>query len=149
MGIELSEDERWELLGSNAVARMATVDPNGLPHVVPIWYVAERDQGIYFSTPSDTAKVRHLEAKPKASLTVDEGESYFELRAVIAEGTVVEVGSEAAARAERQWCQKYFDQSERPTAMEALYEGREWIWFRLDPGQWVSWDNGKIDRSRL
>ena len=147
MGIELTEDEQWELLESNAIARLATVDSNGLPHVVPLWYVTDRDRGIAFSTPGDTTKVRHLEATPKASLTVDEGESYFQLRAVIAEGTVCRV--EEPNRLERRWCQKYFDRNERPAFMEALYEGREWVWFRLEPGRWVSWDNGKIDRERL
>jgi hypothetical protein len=33
MTIELTEDERWELLNDNMVMRLATVNPYGLPHV--------------------------------------------------------------------------------------------------------------------
>lgn len=151
MGIELSEAERWELLADNMVMRLATVDPHGLPHVVPIWYLADRDEGaVFFSTPEDSRKGRDVGETPKASLAVDEGAYYFELRAVILEGTVSPVADEALeASVERRWCEKYFDQSERPEFMALLYEGRPWSWYRVDPGRWISWDNSKIDLDRL
>ena len=151
MAIELTADERWDLLEGNMVMRLATVNPHGLPHVVPIWYLADRTAGaIFFSTPEDSRKVRDLEETPKASLTVDEGAYYFDLRAVIAEGdaTVVE-DDDLAARVERAWCRKYFDQDERPEFMDLLYEGRPWVWYRVDPSQWTSWDNSKIDLETL
>lgn len=151
MVIELEADERWNLLQRNAVMRLATVDPHGLPHVVPIWYLADRDADcVYFSTPTDSRKVRDLAETPKASLTVDEGESYFELRAVVAEGNVEAVeDDEERERAERRWCRKYFDAHERPEFMGLLYEGRRWEWYRIDPSRWITWDNSKIDLDRL
>ena len=151
MGIELDEDERWDLLERNMVMRLATVDPDGYPHVTPIWYVADRDYGnVYFSTPEDTRKVRDVESFPKASLTVDEGAYYFELVAVVVEGTVsrVEPGDEREA-IEEAWCRKYFDQSERPEFMDLLYRGRPWDWFRVEPSRWISWENDRIDLDRL
>lgn len=151
MGIALDEDERWDLLERNMVMRLATVDPGGYPHVTPIWYVANRDYGnVYFSTPEDTRKVRDVEAFPKASLTVDEGAYYFDLKAVVVEGTVSLV-DEAEERAviEESWCQKYFDQPARPDFIDLLYRGRPWEWFRVEPGRWISWDNSKIDLDRL
>lgn len=55
MAIELTEDERWEFLQAQMVMRLATVDPHGLPHVVPIWYLADREAGaVFFSTPTDS-----------------------------------------------------------------------------------------------
>lgn len=151
MGIELSEAERWELLADNMVMRLATVDPHGLPHVVPIWYLSDPEEGcVFFSTPEDSRKARDIEDTPKASLTVDEGAYYFELRAVVLEGTVSRVEDEALEESvERRWCRKYFDQPERPEFMGLLYEGRPWEWYRVDPGRWISWDNSKIDLERL
>jgi hypothetical protein len=52
-------------------------------------------------------------------------------------------------RVEREWCQKYFDQDERPDFMHLLYEGRLWVWYRVDPSQWTSWDNSKVDLERV
>lgn len=151
MAIELTEDERWELLERNMVMRLSTVDPRGRPHVVPIWFYADRDYGsVYFSTPEDTRKARDVEANPKVSLTVDEGEYYFELRAVVLEGdaSVVE-DEEERAHVEQRWCQKYFEQEARPEFMDLLYQGRPWDWFKVEPGRWLSWDNTKIDLDRL
>lgn len=151
MGIQLDEDERWDLLERNMVMRLATVDPDGYPHVTPIWYVADRGYGnVYFSTPEDTRKVRDVDAFPKASLTVDEGAYYFDLTAVVVEGTVsrVEPGDERET-VESAWCQKYFDQPDRPDFMALLYRGRPWEWYRVEPTRWISWDNAKIDLERL
>lgn len=151
MGIELTADERWDLLERNMVMRLATVDPDGYPHVTPIWYVADREYGnVYFSTPEDTRKVRDVEAFPKASLTVDEGAYYFDLTAVVVEGTVsvVDDGPERAT-VERAWCRKYFDQDDRPEFLDLLYRGRPWEWYRVEPSRWISWDNAAIDLDRL
>lgn len=69
--------------------RLATVDPYGLPHVGPIWYLADRDDGsVCFSTPTDSPKIRDIAETPKASLIVDEGGYKSELRAVVVEGNV-------------------------------------------------------------
>lgn len=151
MGIELDEDERWNLLEDNMVMRMATVDPGGYPHATPIWFVADRDYGnVYFSTPDDTRKVRDVEAFPKASIVVDEGDYYFDLRAVVVEGTVSVVDTEEErATVEERWCRKYFDQPRRPDVLDVLYQGRRWEWFRIEPSRWISWDNTKIDVERL
>jgi PPOX class probable F420-dependent enzyme len=151
MAIELTPDERWALLDRKMVMRLSTVDPAGRPHVVPIWYYADREHdAVYFSTPEDTRKVRDVEETPKASLTVDDGEYYFELRAVVLEGDVTRVADEdERAYVERQWCQKYFGQDARPEYMDLLYQGRPWDWFRVEPGRWLSWDNSKIDLERL
>lgn len=151
MAIELTEAERWALLADNAVMRLATVDPYGLPHVVPIWYLPDPEEGaVFFSTPEDSRKARDVAETPKASLTVDEGTSYFELRAVVAEGDVSRVGDDGLReRVEREWCRKYFDRDDRPAFMDLLYEGRPWAWYRVDPTRWLTWDNSKIDLDRL
>ncbi len=151
MAIELDEAERWRLLEDNMVMRLATVDPYGLPHVVPIWYLAHRELGsVFFSTPTDSRKIRDLTETPKASLTVDEGEYYFELRAVVVEGDVARVkDDDLREEVERRWCRKYFDQPDRPDFMALLYQGRPWDWYRVDPTRWISWDNSRIDLDRL
>lgn len=151
MGIELDEEDRWDLLGRNMVMRMATVDPGGYPHVTPIWYVSDRGYGnVYFSTPEDTRKVRDVTAFPKTSIAVDEGAYYFDLRAVVVEGTVSVVDDdEEREEIEEKWCRKYFDDPDRPEFLDLLYRGRRWEWFRIEPSRWISWDNSSIDLERL
>lgn len=151
MAIELSEDERWALLEDNMVMRLATVDSAGRPHVVPIWYLPHREYGnVYFSTPEDTRKARDVRETPKASLTVDEGAYYFELRAVVVEGEVSVVDDETERKTvEEAWCRKYFGEPSRPEFMDLLYQGRPWEWYRVEPSRWTSWDNQQIDIERI
>lgn len=151
MGIELSPGDRWDLLERNMVMRLATADPEGRPHVTPIWYVADRDaERVYFSTPEDTRKARDVAERPAVSLTVDEGQFYFDLRAVVCYGTATVLDNQYEREdVEQRWCEKYFDAAERPEFMDVLYEGRPWEWFAVDPGSWRSWDNRQIDLERL
>jgi general stress protein 26 len=151
MGIELTANERWELLEQNMVMRLATVDPSGRPHIVPIWYLSHHESGnIYFSTPEDTRKARDIAETPKVSLTVDEGVYYFELQAVVVEGEAFIVNDDKErAMVEEGWCQKYFEQPDRPDFLDDLYRGRRWEWYRIEPVRWLSWDNSKIDLDQL
>ena len=56
---------RWE-----RVARFATRDPDGVPHVVPVCPVLDGEIVLFASDP--TAKVRNLRADPRCALIFDD-----------------------------------------------------------------------------
>jgi PPOX class probable F420-dependent enzyme len=58
-----------ELLDSRLVAVLATLEPDGVPHVVPIWF-AERSGEIVLATSSRSRKVRNLERDARATLVL-------------------------------------------------------------------------------
>jgi PPOX class probable F420-dependent enzyme len=62
----------------------ATFGPRGLPHVMPLWYVV-RDGDLWAWTYAKSQKVRNLERDPRATLQVEAGERYEELRGVMLE----------------------------------------------------------------
>jgi predicted pyridoxine 5'-phosphate oxidase superfamily flavin-nucleotide-binding protein len=62
MHVELAERER-EFIRWARVARLATVDRSGRPHVVPVSPVLDGDL-ILFATDEESAKVRNLRANP-------------------------------------------------------------------------------------
>lgn len=67
------------------VARLATVDPSGSPHVVPICPVLDGDAVVFASDPS--AKLRNLAADPRCALVFDEYvEDWSLLRQVVIRG---------------------------------------------------------------
>ena len=53
---------------------LATVRPNGRPHLVPIWYV-EVDGAWYLCTESKSVKARNLQAEPRCSWSLENGDS--------------------------------------------------------------------------
>jgi PPOX class probable F420-dependent enzyme len=51
---------------------LATVRPNGSPHLVPIWFVWVAGK-IYVCTGADSVKVRNLRQNPQVSIALEDG----------------------------------------------------------------------------
>lgn len=79
--IALSADEQREVLDSERVVSVASIGPRGWPHVMPLWYVP-RDGEIWIWTYRKSQKVRNLERDPRATLLIETGREYVELRGV-------------------------------------------------------------------
>src|SRR6187200_1829959 len=79
--IALSEAERRQLIDSERIVAVASFGPRGWPHVMPLWYVP-RDGEIWIYTYAKSQKVRNLERDPRATLMIETGHSYLELRGV-------------------------------------------------------------------
>jgi len=58
---------------------LATVNPQGIPSQVLVWYVLDGSD-ILVSTPAASYKVRNLRSNPWASLSVSEGPRYLTVR---------------------------------------------------------------------
>jgi PPOX class probable F420-dependent enzyme len=79
--IQLTEDEQRELLDSERVVTVASHGPRGWPHLMPLWYVV-RDGEIWIWTYAKSQKVKNLERDPRATLLVETGHEYTELKGV-------------------------------------------------------------------
>jgi PPOX class probable F420-dependent enzyme len=80
--IRMSEAEVGAFLREQRTVICATIDRDGAPHVMPLWYVL-RDRDVWAWTYAASQKVRNLERDPRATLTVEAGETYEELRGVM------------------------------------------------------------------
>lgn len=58
-----------DLLQKPLIARMATIDAAGYPHVVPVWFILDQNDLVVMGT-RDTRKVGHMQANPKGSISV-------------------------------------------------------------------------------
>lgn len=56
-------------LAKPRVARLATLSPNGYPHVVPIWFALDGDD-IVFASDDGERKVRNARANPHATVII-------------------------------------------------------------------------------
>ena len=79
--IKLTEAEQRELLEAERIVTVATHGPRGWPHLMPLWYVV-RDGRIWVWTYAKSQKVRNLERDQRATLLVETGFEYPELRGV-------------------------------------------------------------------
>ena len=82
--ITLTEEEQLELLEAERVAVVGSFGPRGWPHLMPLWYVP-RDGVVWIWTYAKSQKVRNLERDPRATLLIETGHEYGELRGVMIE----------------------------------------------------------------
>lgn len=84
----MSEAEILAFLDEERVVTCATHGPRGWPHLMPLWYLV-RDGEIWAWTYGKSQKVVNLERDARATLQVEAGTEYHELRGVMLECDVV------------------------------------------------------------
>ena len=104
--IQMTAEEVAEFLDRQRVVICATVGPRGWPHLMPLWYVV-RAGDIWAWTYAKSQKARNLERDARATLQIEDGEQYHELRGVMIEAVatihrdveqVAEIGTEIYGR---------------------------------------------------
>jgi PPOX class probable F420-dependent enzyme len=82
--IKLTDAELAELLDSERVAVVSSIGPRGWPHSMPLWFVP-RDGVVWVWTYAKSQKVRNLERDRRATVLVETGHEYGELRGAMIE----------------------------------------------------------------
>jgi PPOX class probable F420-dependent enzyme len=82
--ITLSETELAELLQGERVAVISSLGPRGWPHSMPMWFVPRLGE-VWVWTYAKSQKVRNLERDPRATVLVETGREYGELRGAMIE----------------------------------------------------------------
>lgn len=82
--IRMDEDEVLAFLLEQRTMTCATHGPRGWPHLMPLWYVV-RDAELLAWTFARSQKVRNLERDPRATVQIEAGTEYQELRGVMLE----------------------------------------------------------------
>lgn len=84
--ITMSPDEVQAFLASHATVEVATLGPDGWPHVAPMWYIVE-EGNIVFRSFTKSQKIVNLQRDQRVTLLVEDGEAYAELQGVMIRGT--------------------------------------------------------------
>jgi PPOX class probable F420-dependent enzyme len=145
--IKLSDDEQRELLESERVVIVSSFGPRGWPHSMPLWYVP-RDGEVWIYTYGRSQKVKNLERDPRATLLLETGHYYNELRGIQIEAeaeihrdfdTVLELAKALNLR--------YADglSSLSEDAVGVLeQQAPKRVAIRFAPVRVASWDHGKL-----
>ena len=83
--IRMTDDELRDFLAEQKIVSVATVGPSGRPHLVPLWYVPQDDGSLTGWTFAKSQKTKNLERDPRATLQVEDGVDYAELRGAMME----------------------------------------------------------------
>ena len=86
--VAMSDAEIEEFLAGDMKVQVATVGPDGAPHLTTLFYVLDRGR-VAFWTYGSSQKIKNLRRDPRISCLVEDGEDYFELRGVSITGRAV------------------------------------------------------------
>jgi len=130
MGTATERAERF--LHESQVAVLATVDRQGRPHAMPIWYLYE-DGVILMSVGRGSQKQRNIERNPSATLVVDQRETPY--YAVMIRGTA-EIGPPLSPDQHQRLSIHYLGEEEGKRYADRTV-GHDAVTIRLTPEDWL------------
>lgn len=144
--IKMTPDEVDAFLQGRRTMNIATIGPNGYPHLVAMWY-GFLDGRPAFWTFGKTQKILNLRRDPKITALVEDGDTYDQLKGVELVGTariiedvdtIVELGKSVAGR--------YTGPAAlTPEALAFLEaQARKRVGVVIDVERVVSWDHTKL-----
>lgn len=141
----MTPEEIKNLLADGKVATIATIGPNGRPHLVPLWYVPRGD-GIATWTYAKSQKAANLRRLAQATVMVETGDAYNELRGVSMECDVKLVTGEQVTLIGMELTRRYQDNPQVATSASQFVRAQaaKRVGLLCTPTKIVSWDHAKL-----
>ncbi len=145
--IILSPEEQAELFDAERVVIVSTHGPRGWPHSMPMWFTV-RNGEFWIWTYAKSQKVKNLERDPRATLLVEAGEEYMELRGVQIEAEaeiirdperVLDFGTDLTIR-----YSEGIDSIEGDAAEAMKAQAAKRVAIRFEAKRVASWDHRKL-----
>lgn len=147
--IELTEAEILDYLTSQKTLIIVSNGRDGYPHPMPMWFYRDDDGCLYCTTFGKSQKVYNWRRDPKATLLVETGEEYAELKGVmiyanaeiiddpdVIQETLVNINSGGRALSDEQ----------RMSLREAISTtAQKRVVLKFTPTRYVTWDHAKLE----
>jgi PPOX class probable F420-dependent enzyme len=142
--VAMTGEQVAAFIAQQRTATLATVGPEGQPHLVAMWY-ALIDGQLWFETKAKSQKAANLRRDPRATVLIEDGHTYDALRGVSLEGRAVVVDDPDALWAVgvsvwERYTGPYTD--EMKPFVELMLHKR--VAVRLDVERVRSWDHRKL-----
>ena len=140
----MSAEEVRAFLGEQMVMQCATNGPRGLPHMTPLWFVGDAAE-LRGWTYAKSQKARNLERDPRATLGIEDGVQYHELRGVMFECDVqVERDPVAVERFGLELFGRYAGDLNDDIRAMVANQAQKRVGLTFVPTRIVSWDHRKL-----
>lgn len=141
----MSDDDVTAFLEGSKKLQLATINPDGTPHLVTMFYGLDEGR-IAFWTYAKAQKTRNLERDPRVSCLVEVGDDYAELRGVLVYGKAERVDDRDRVLAigmgiARRMTPGVDDELLRPYVEQT---GRKRVAYVVESTKVVSWDHRRL-----
>ncbi|MDQ6728864.1 MAG: pyridoxamine 5'-phosphate oxidase family protein [Actinomycetota bacterium] len=143
--IRFTAEQQAAFLAQQRTVICASQGRRGWPHLMPLWYVVRAGE-LWAWTYARSQKIRNLERDPRATLQIEAGETYDQLRGVMIEArtelhrdpeVVSDLGAELLAR--------YSGGAITPEIEAAVAaQAPKRVAMRFVPERTASWDHRKL-----
>lgn len=142
--IRMSPDEVRAFLSGRHTMNVATIGPDGRPHLVAMWY-GFLDDAPAFWTFGKSQKIANLRRDPRLTCLVESGETYDQLKGVELVGTAALLDDETSVLAVGMSVARRYagvDEADLEAVARATMHKR--VAVRIDVEKVVSWDHTKL-----
>jgi PPOX class probable F420-dependent enzyme len=142
--IRMTDEEIHTFLEEGRTLQVATIERDGSPHIVAMWYVLVNDE-IAFWTYARSQKAVNLRRDPRVACLVEAGVQYNELRGVQIKGHAVISDDRATIQhiGELIW-QRYTGPLDDSARQAVAIQGAKRVVVFVKPDEVISWDHRKL-----
>jgi len=109
-----------DFLKTQKLLRLATIDKNGVPYIVPVWYLYSKKK-FYIGTNTRTEKAKNLKKNKRVSFCVDVGVHSPQIYGVMGKGNAkLILEKNKVSSIAKKILKKYFKTLENKSAKELL-----------------------------
>ncbi len=142
--VAMTAEEVAAFLAQARKLQLATINRDGTPHLVTMYYVL-LDGRITFWTYRSSQKARNLSRDPRVTCLVETGEQYFDLRGVQVQGVVRTVEDPAAVLEIGRRIAAVMAGGHDGLADDYVEQtARKRLGYVVEPVRVISWDHGKL-----
>jgi PPOX class probable F420-dependent enzyme len=142
--IRMSDDELRAFLEEERVMVCATLGPKGRPHLMPLWFVADGME-LRGWTYAKSQKAKNLERDPRATLQIESGVEYAELRGAMLECDVeMERHPEKVASYGLELFARFGAGNSEEVEEMVRSQAPKRVGLRFTPTRIVTWDHRKL-----
>lgn len=142
--VTMTPDGVEALLGSARKVQIATINPDGTPHLVTMFFASAGGR-IAFWTYRSSQKARNLARDPRLTCLVEDGEDYFELRGVQITGAVTRIDDLAGVtEVGRLIAARMPDVPAEALDAYVTHAARKRAAYLVEPARVSSWDHRRL-----
>jgi PPOX class probable F420-dependent enzyme len=142
--VAMTAEEVTAFLAASRKVQLATINRDGTPHLVAMYYVL-LDGEITFWTYRSSQKALNLARDPRITCLVETGEQYFDLRGVQVQGVTRCIKDPAAVREiGRRVAAGLADAPGDSLEEYVEHAARKRFGYTVEPTRVISWDHAKL-----
>lgn len=145
--IEMTREEIRNYLKSEKRLIVASINADGLPHPMPMNFMVDDQDRLLITTFRKTQKTKNIERLPKATLLVESGYAYAELKAYVAYADAEIISDAKAIEDVMAELGKDDEKTADPnsqTAQQVKASIPKRVVIRFTPYKEMSWDHSKL-----